>query len=470
MKNKVKFNPFLRIFVFVAVLVLIGGAASIVLFYYIFGLSEPEGLSLATWPKTFTDNFSVWLENDYGKLKIEDIAIERLDEYGLWLQVIDENGQEAFSHNKPEHYPKSYSTSELIALSTSTYEKGNTVFVNSFSDKDKSWNYIIGFPYAIGKYMLYYNGENVSRLSPVFRMGICLALGLIVLLVLVYGFWITRHLGRITTGIDDILLRNYIKLPQNGIFGEIYGELNKMDTQLHNSDKVQRDTEQARREWIANITHDLKTPLSPIKGYAELLGEGTVSESETVQEYGSIILKNADNVEKLVNDLKLTYQLDSGEMPYNPQEIRIIRYLRELVIDIVNDPAFIGRDIEFKSSIQEAAVSLDPELFRRAIGNIIINALTHNPKETKVIITVSLDLQKGISIFICDNGIGMSDTEKSELFNRYYRGINTREKPEGSGLGLAIAKQIVSLHGGDITVKSKLNEGTQFVIFLPYKK
>lgn len=242
MKNKVKFNPFLRIFVFIAVLVLIGGAASIVLFYYIFGLSEPEGLSLATWPKTFTDNFSVWLENDYGKLKIEDIAIERLDEYGLWLQVIDENGQEAFSHNKPEHYPKSYSTSELIALSTSTYEKGNTVFVNSFSDKDKSWNYIIGFPYAIGKYMLYYNGENVSRLSPVFRMGICLALGLIVLLVLVYGFWITRHLGRITKGIDDILLRNYIKLPQNGIFGEIYGELNKMDTQLHNSDKVQRDT------------------------------------------------------------------------------------------------------------------------------------------------------------------------------------------------------------------------------------
>lgn len=157
-------------------------------------------------------------------------------------------------------------------------------------------------------------------------------------------------------------------------------------------------------------------------------------------------------------------------MPYDPQEIRIIRYLRELVIDIVNDPAFIGRDIEFKSSTQEAVVSLDPELFRRAIGNIIINALTHNPKETKVIITVSLDLQKGISIFICDNGIGMSDTEKSELFNRYYRGINTREKPEGSGLGLAIAKQIVSLHGGDITVKSKLNEGTQFVIFLPYKK
>lgn len=172
MKNRKKLNPFFRIFVFAAALVLIAVMTAIGLFYYVFGITEPEGLSLASWSQTFTDSFEVWMENEDGNLKIKDIAIERLNEYGLWIQVVDEDGQEVFAHNKPENYPTNYSASELIALSTSVYEQGNTVFVNSFEDSGKSWSYIIGFPYAIGKYMLYYNGDNVGRLSPVFRMGI----------------------------------------------------------------------------------------------------------------------------------------------------------------------------------------------------------------------------------------------------------------------------------------------------------
>lgn len=95
------------------------------------------------------------------------------------------------------------------------------------------------------------------------------------------------------------------------------------------------------------------------------------------------------------------------------------------------------------------------------------NALVHNPPETKVTVSVVYDKENGTDISIRDNGIGISEAEQSELFTRYYRGTNTREKPEGSGLGLAIAKQIVNLHGGDIIVKSKLGEGTVFSIRLP---
>lgn len=467
MKNRKKLNPFFRIFVFAAALVFVAVITAISLFYYVFGITEPEGLSLASWPQTFTDSFEVWMENEDGNLKIKDIAIERLNEYGLWIQVVDEDGQEVFAHNKPENYPTNYSASELIALSTSVYEQGNTVFVNSFEDSGKSWSYIIGFPYAIGKYMLYYNGDNVGRLSPVFRMGILFVFCAIILFVLTYSFWLIRHLGKITNGIGNISLRAYTPLPEKGIFSEIYGALNEMDAEIRRSDKVQQDTERVRKEWIANITHDLKTPLSPVKGYAELLADKSTTESETAQKYGEIILKNTNYAEKLINDLKLTYQLESGTIPYTPKEVRLIRYLKELVIDIVNDPAFTNRNIEFESTTEEIAACIDPDLFRRAIQNLIINALTHNTPETKVTITVSTDLRKRISIFIRDNGIGMSDEEQSELFERYYRGTNTKEKPEGSGLGLAIAKQIVKLHGGEITVKSKLNKGTEFAVLLP---
>ena len=384
MRNKKKQNPFLRIFVLASALLLIAVVIAIGMFYYIFGITEPEGLSLASWPDRFTDNFSVWMENDNGNVKIEEIGLKRLDEYGLWLQVIDETGQEVFCHNKPEDYPIKYSASELISLRTSAYEQGNTVFVNSYEKSGKTWCYLIGFPYSIGKHMLYYNGENVGRLSPLFRRGIFFILCSILLFMICYGFWLTKHLGKISEGIGDISMRSYTSLSEKGVFGEIYGALNKMNSAICHSDKVQQDTERIRREWIENITHDLKTPLSPIKGYAELLMDSPNLDGETIQEYGGIILKNVNHTEKMINDLKLTYQLESCSVPYRPQTVRLVRFLKELVIDIVNDLAFANRSIEFESNIQECEVCIDIDLFRRAVINLIINALTHNlPKENR---------------------------------------------------------------------------------------
>lgn len=281
------------------------------------------------------------------------------------------------------------------------------------------------------------------------------------------GFWLIMHLSKIKKGIENISQRIYTPMPEKGVFSEVHCALNKMDREIRQSDKVQKETERMRNEWIANITHDLKTPLSPIKGYAELLTENSKTDRETIQEYGEIILKNVNHTEKLINDLKLTYQLDSGAMPFNPQSINFVRYMKELVIDIVNDPAFQDRNIELESNVQDLEICIDSDLFRRAVNNLIINALTHNPKETKVEISIDINYEKEACICISDNGTGMSEEEQAELFNRYYRGTNTKEKPEGSGLGLAIAKQIITLHGGDITVKSKLNEGTQFTIILP---
>lgn len=340
MRNRKKVNPLLRVFVFLCSLVLLAAVAAIGLYYYLFSIPEPEGLSLANWPNRFTENFSAWIENENGELKIKDIGLERLDEYGLWIQVIDESGQEIFSYNKPENYPTSYSASELIAFGTSGYKNGNTVFVSSYEASGEVWNYLVGFPYAIGKYMLYYNGETVGRLSPIFRMAILFILCVVAAAFLVYGFWLTRQMGKITKGIESISLRTYRPSLEKGIFSSIYAALNKMDMEIQRSDQIRENTERARQEWIANITHDLKTPLSPVKGYAELLSDGAATESQTVQEYGSIILKNVDHVERLINDLKLTYQLDSGAFPFHPQQIRLVRYLRELVIDITNDPAF----------------------------------------------------------------------------------------------------------------------------------
>ena len=466
MKSKQKFNPFLCSFAVFSIFVLMMASITIGLFYYIFSIPEPEGLSIASWAQMFTDNFSVWMDYEDENLEVEKIGLDRLDEYGLWIQVIDESGQEIFSYSKPESYPTSYPASTLLAFGTSAYENENTVFVSCLEDSTETCSYIIGFPYAIGKYMLYYNGERFTRLLPVVKKIVLSALFIFAVLVFGYVCWISRKLSNITGGIRNVSQRAYIPLKEKGMFRDIFAALNKMDMEIRQSDKIKEETENARTEWIANITHDLKTPLSPVKGYAELLADNQIAGVETAQEYGKIILKNVSHVEKLLNDLKLTYQIDSGVVPYHPQEVLITRYVKEVVIDIINDPAFSKRIIEFESDGQELIVFLDPDLLRRAIQNIIINALIHNPPDTKIKISIGKSAARVVFISICDNGSGMDEAEQAKLFNRYYRGTNTREKPEGSGLGLAIAKQIVVLHGGNISVKSSPDIGTEFIITL----
>ncbi len=440
---------------------------AISLFYYIFSIPEPYGLSIASFPRDFANSFTVWTTYENGELNVEEIGLERLDEYGLWIQFIDENGEEIFSHNKPESYPIKYTAAELLALSTSEYENGNTLFVNSLDDTDEECSYIIGFPYDIGKHMIYYNGSRISRLSPAAKLLVVSGFGILTISIFAYSVWLSRKLSKVTGGIRELSVRDYRPIKEKGVFGEIYATLNKVNRDLQYADKMKEETERSRQEWIANITHDLKTPLSPIKGYAEFLAGGSIKEAQDIQECGRVILKNVNHTEKLINDLKLAYQLDSGSVPYRPKEIRIARCVKEWVIDIINDPAFADRDVAFESNASELVACVDSDLLRRAVQNLIINALTHNPADTRITVTVNSNFRNWICISIADNGIGISDKDQKELFERYYRGTNTKEKPEGSGLGLAIAKQIVMLHGGEIAVKSKINEGTEFTILLP---
>lgn len=212
------------------------------------------------------------------------------------------------------------------------------------------------------------------------------------------------------------------------MFSEIYGALNQTDCEIRRADQANEETERTRREWIANITHDLKTPLSPIKGYAEILADSSDKDKQTIQEYGSIIQKNVNHTENLINDLKLTYQLDSGSIPYNPQRVRITRCVKEWVIDIINDPAFSDRDIAFESNVPELYADIDSTLFRLAVTNLILNALTHNPAETKVSITLDTDKNGNTLLSIRDNGKGLGESEQSRLLSDITEGQTCHSK------------------------------------------
>ena len=184
---------------------------------------------------------------------------------------------------------------------------------------------------------------------------------------------------------------------------------------------------------------------------------------ERRRHYAEVMLKNISYMEKLVDDLKLTYQLENGMFPIHRENKNIVRFLKELVIDILNTPEYETRSIHFESEDETVMFPFDQMLFTRAFRNLIINAFVHGEEHTEVTVSI-LASQTALKIKVADNGRGMNEEAARHLFDRYYRGTNTEQKSEGTGLGLAIAKGIIDLHGGVISVSSIPDVGTAFQI------
>ncbi|MGE5633552.1 MAG: sensor histidine kinase [Caulobacteraceae bacterium] len=249
------------------------------------------------------------------------------------------------------------------------------------------------------------------------------------------------------SAVGKIASRSYSSINSKGAYRDIYDSLNALDDEIKASDEIRARNQKMREEWIANITHDLKTPLSPIKGYAELITDPDHEITlDQIRKYGETIIKNTAYAEELVDDLKLSYQLEDE-------------------IILLNSTGFESRNISFYSKDEDVTFSFDAMLLKRALNNLIYNSLLHNSKDTKL--AISIEAEGKIQICIQDNGKGMSEEELLNLFTRYYRGKNTEEKPEGTGLGMAIAKQIIELHGGSIFVESKPGIGTSFSVGFP---
>lgn len=417
------------------------------------------------WPLQYAESFEQHISIENGMPQVSEAGRISLEKFNLWVQILDDSGSQVAEYYKPDEIPSDYFLSELLEIADKNNYNDYTVFVIPTVLDGASYEYIIGFPLGISKVTMYFNSDRYMGGWPVVYTvvgGICL---LIFISGLTYGIWLTRHLTRISKSASAIAARAYVPGRTGGAFGDAYKSLNSLDSEIRLSDEIRADTDRMREEWITNITHDLKTPLSPIKGYAELLADAEYNASpEEIKKYGQIILKNTAYTEQLINDLKLTYQLESGVMPIKLEVVNIVREVKEIVIDIANNPEYTGNTIQYQCDEDRILAAVDLSLLRRAVSNIVINAIIHNAPETEVTVTISLN--DDITISISDNGRGLAKEEIKNLFTRYYRGTNTEDKPQGSGLGLAIAKQIALLHNGGIEVHSVLGKGTDITIHL----
>ena len=429
-------------------------------------VKAPNGqIMKSSWPKTAAENFKEQIIFSNGKPQVKQTGIEFLQKNKLGIQILSPAGDEVFCYPKPEQAPTAYSGAQLLALFQNGQlgEAQTTSFVGTVTHGNCDYVYILHFPVKIAKVTMYLNGDVFSGGKNLILPVAGIAFLTILVSGILYGVWAARGMGRLAVCMKEIAARSYQPAHGRGAFGGLYGSLNALDAEIRASDKLREQTETARKEWISNITHDLKTPLSPIKGYAELLQEEPNRTKEQCAGYAHIMLKNVAYMEMLIDDLKLTYQLENGMIPLRLQQQNLTRFLKELVIDLLNDPAYEHRVVHFEAGEETVLFSFDATLLKRAFQNLIINAFVHGDEATEV--TLQIVVSNGLlQVCVSDNGKGMTTQETELLFERYYQGTSTQQQPQGTGLGLAITKNIVELHGGTISVSSIPGVGSSFLM------
>ncbi|KZO01063.1 sensor histidine kinase [Pseudobacillus badius] len=255
------------------------------------------------------------------------------------------------------------------------------------------------------------------------------------------------------------------------LYKELIDTLEELTRTLHDNERQRKKMSQTREEWTSGLSHDLKTPLSSIAGYTNMLQSDQYDWTEEEKKsFIQTISEKSNYMMKLIEDLTLTYRLRNDSLPIVKQPVDLNEFIRRTVIHYINMAEYEPFIFQFEPYPEQLLAPIDPKWFQRVLDNLIMNALKYNPAGTTIQLSVTMIEQELVMITIDDDGIGMDHETLDKLFQRYYRGTNTTDPSSGTGLGMAITKQLIKLHGGSINVKSAPSEGTSIRILLPAKE
>ncbi|WP_281889300.1 sensor histidine kinase KdpD [Paenibacillus sp. YYML68] len=262
---------------------------------------------------------------------------------------------------------------------------------------------------------------------------------------------------------------NKLKLPYS-LYEEVIQNLESLAASLQAARRERLIVEESKKDWIAGISHDLKTPLTYITGYSSLLlMEDYEWNDQERYTFITEIQKKSLHMEALIQDLSLTMQLNNAQSPL-PLQVEprdLIEFLKKLIADAASDPRAVVCEFSFHSECEALHVPFDDRLLYRALQNIMMNAILHNPPGTSIAVTVTENRSSQVIIQIADDGQGMDEQTLSNVFTKYYRGKPTSSSEFGTGLGMAIVRSLIEAHGGHITVDSTVGQGTTFTVIIP---
>lgn len=285
-------------------------------------------------------------------------------------------------------------------------------------------------------------------------------------------FWLTKDLKKVAGAVHQMEKGDYnarVTAKSSDEVNELAMAFNTMASKIQSAMTQLRQNDELRRELIANISHDLRTPLASVEGYVEtiLLKKHLLSETER-QHYLETILKNTRRLARLVADLFALSKLEARQTQPQPEIFSLVELAHDILLQL--KPKAEAGKVALKSSFDRdiALTYADISLIERVLQNLIENAIQYTPESGEVTVTVAKAGEDHIKVGISDTGAGIAEEDLDHIFDRFYRSSSVRAKArEGLGLGLAIAKKIVELHHSQLKVESKVGQGTTFWFVLP---
>lgn len=243
--------------------------------------------------------------------------------------------------------------------------------------------------------------------------------------------------------------------------GELYRSFDNMRHRLSEMVGLKLQYETENRELISNISHDLKTPITTIKGYVEGIIDGVADTPEKQERYLKMIYNKANELDVLLNELSIYTNISNNAIPYDFHRVSVKDYFDDCMEEIQATLISNNMALVYKNYCHEdVKVVVDPDQLKRVINNIITNAIKYSDKEQGQVEIYIHEAEKTIKISISDNGQGIDKTSLPHIFDRTFREDSARSSSGGSGLGLAICKKIVEEHGGTIWARSQKGQGT----------
>ena len=316
--------------------------------------------------------------------------------------------------------------------------------------------------------------SNVDDLLPEVKYMIreMLFLGVMILLIagITLTFWVYQSilsplnkLQEATKKIRDGNLEFTLDVDADDEIGHLCQDFEEMRMRLKESaeEKIQYDKES--KELISNISHDLKTPITAIKGYVEGIMDGVASSPEKLDKYIRTIYNKANDMDRLIDELTFYSKIDTNKIPYTFSKINVSQYFRDCVEEVGLDMEARGIELGYFNYVDEDVVVIaDAEQMKRVINNIIGNSVKYLDKKKGIINIRIKDDGDFIQVEIEDNGKGIAAKDLPNIFDRFYRTDSSRNSSQGgSGIGLSIVRKIIEDHGGRIWATSKEGIGTE---------
>nr|WP_194611076.1 HAMP domain-containing sensor histidine kinase [Clostridium vitabionis] len=277
-----------------------------------------------------------------------------------------------------------------------------------------------------------------------------------------------RSLGAISTALQDISegdLYTSVEVTGDDEISRMGDSLNKMVSDLRTLMDREREAERTKNELITNVAHDLRTPLTSIIGYLELLSQNPEMPEETRKRYVDIAFSKARRLQQLIEDLFSFTKLGNGKVALRVSRVDVVRLLSQLLEEFY--PSFLqnGMTYELESNVPAKVISADGDLLARLFDNLINNAIKYGADGKKISVDIEAE-EDWVTVSVRNYGYVIPEEELPNIFRRFYRVEQSRSSSTGgTGLGLAIVKNIVDMHGGTVDVRSDL-DGTVFRVRL----